>query len=82
MLTPIHDEFSQEQSNQANSQASKEEEAKKKSMTETLNTSVTLSAHVDDNIPQTKSEQKVLNLVKKIQEMSHPEIKQKALEVF
>ena len=51
-------------------------------MTETLNTSVTLSAHVDDNIPQTKSEQKVLNLVKKIQEMSHPEIKQKALEVF
>lgn len=44
-------------------------------MTETLNTSVTLSAKVDDNIPQTKSEQKVLNLVKKIQEMSHPEIK-------
>ena len=39
-----------------------------------------MSAHVDDNIPQ--NEQKVLNLVKKIQEMSHPEIKQKALEVF
>lgn len=52
---------------------SKEEEAKKKSMTETLNTSITLSAHAEDNIPQ--NEQKVLNLVKKIQEMSHPEIK-------
>ena len=49
-------------------------------MTGSLNTSVTMSAHVDDNIPQ--NEQKVLNLVKKIQEMSHPEIKQKALEVF
>lgn len=49
-------------------------------MTETLNTSITLSAHAEDNIPQ--NEQKVLNLVKKIQEMSHPEIKQKALEVF
>ena len=43
-------------------------------------TSATASAHHSERIPQ--NEQKVINLVKKIQEMSHPEIKQKALEVF
>ena len=43
-------------------------------------TSVTGSAHEEASIQQ--SEEKVLNLVKKIQEESHPEIKDKALTAF
>lgn len=41
---------------------------------------MTGSAHEEASIQQ--SEEKVLNLVKKIQEESHPEIKDKALTAF
>ena len=75
-LDPVTDVSSQ---NEGNSRpVSLKMSSKKESMTEV--TSATVSGRNSEKIPQ--SEEQVINLVKKIQEMSHPEIEQKALEVF